>query len=126
MESLVNALRRHVRLLKAFYEKAFKEHDQDYQGEVAAKLRLLVYEKGRNKALLLRLMDEFAADPIVKIQKPEGVVELPLRVFLAEVDHFPQRPGCVLVKLSKVEFLNIWAVQAGAAHEDWEHAVNGS
>jgi hypothetical protein len=74
-KDLVDSLRRHLTLLEEFRVHAFQEGDQDYFGEIAGKLRVLVYEKGRNKPLLLSLIDQFALEiPIVlgspPIKKP--------------------------------------------------------
>ena len=52
---MVEALRRHTKLLRAFCMKAFDEGDLDYLGEIATKPPVLTFEGDRNKALLLRI-----------------------------------------------------------------------
>jgi hypothetical protein len=42
LSELVEALRRHIRLLQDYGDRAFKGMDQAYLGEVATKLRLHV------------------------------------------------------------------------------------
>lgn len=126
---LVEALRRHVRLLKDFASKAFQESDLSYLGEVAAKLRLLVYEQGRNKPLLLALMDEFGLDIRIKlggppVRPPPGQPgpgdEVSLREYLGLTAYGIRTPSRGYVELTKKQLIGIWAAQHGAAHEDWE------
>ena len=62
---LIEALQRHTRLLRKIAQHAFQDQDDDYFGEVAGKLRLLVHERGSNKPLLLGLMDEFGLDVLI-------------------------------------------------------------
>lgn len=126
---LVEALQRHVKLLKEFSIRAFRDGDYDYLGEIAAKLRLLVYEYGRNKPLLLTLMDEFGLKvPIVMggppIERPAGWPapgdQVSLREFLNLIAFGMRAPSGAWVELTKKEIIGIWAQQHGAAHEDWE------
>ena len=126
---LVETLRRHVRLLTEFCVRAFEQGEHDYFGEIAAKLRLLVYEHGRNRPLLLALMDEFELDipitlggpPIERLPgKPGSGDQVSLREFL-ELDAYGVRTehrGFVM--LTKKQLISVWAQQHGAAHEDWE------
>src|SRR3989344_9642657 len=60
--NLLESLRKHINLLQKYHEKAFVEGDTDYLGEVAGKLRLLIYDRGRNKALLKDMMRKFNID----------------------------------------------------------------
>ena len=126
---LVEALRRHVKLLKDFAAKAFNKGDNNYLGEVAAKLRLLVYEQGRNKPLLLALMDEFGLDIPIKLGgppikpvpgQPGPGDEVSLRQYLGLTAYGIRTPSRGFVQLTKKELIGIWAAQHGAAHEDWE------
>ena len=72
---MVAHLKHHLRLLKEHMQKVVAGDDA-YCGEVAAKLRLLVYEGGTNKALLLNLMDEYNIHPTITINGPP-VIEVP-------------------------------------------------
>ena len=69
-QDLADSLERHLKLLKEFATKAFNDGDEDYLGEIAGKLRVLVYEKGRNKPLLLSLMDEFDLQIPIRLGGP--------------------------------------------------------
>ena len=62
IEELVEALRQHTDLLADYGQRAFGGGDERYLGEVAGKLRLLVYDRGRNRPLLLDLMQAFGLD----------------------------------------------------------------
>lgn len=126
---LLESLRKHVKLLREFSARAFRDGDLDYLGEVAAKLRLLVYEHGRNKPLLLALMDEFGIDvpitlggpPIQPLSgQPGPGDQVSLREFLELPACGVRVPSGGFVQLTKKEFIGVWAQQHGAAHEDWE------
>lgn len=126
---LVETLQRHVKLLKEFAIRAFEDGDYDYLGEIAAKLRLLVYEQGRNKPLLLALMDEFGLDVLIEmggppIERPVGWPapgdQISLRQYLNLFAYGIRAPSGAWVELIKKEIIGIWAQQHGAAHEDWE------
>ena len=67
---LVEALRRHVEVLRKYARWAFEDGDPAFLGEVAGKLRLLVLERGRNAPLLLYLLDEFEVDIEVSMRPP--------------------------------------------------------
>ena len=126
---IVEALQRHVRLLKDYAVKAFRDVKPDYFGEVAAKLRLLCYEGGMNKPLLLHLMDTFESDIRLTLGGPPTQTELghpgpgdqiTLREYLTLEAAGVQTPSKGFVMLTKKELISNWANQHGAAHEDWE------
>lgn len=115
VRDLVEALRRHVKLLRDYRKRAFDEADRDYWGEVAGKLRLLLLPFGRNKPLLLLLLEKYGIDPheiriMGSIALPEFLNQSGLAVKNAEGHFLP---------LTNAELINIWATQHGAAHEDW-------
>jgi hypothetical protein len=125
---MVEALRKHVRLLEEYAQKYFGEGLEDYGGEVAGKLRLLVGQSKSNQALLLRLMKETGAEiklvlggpPIPNLpvgQRPgdEVTLEELLNMHAAMV----RVPSGDLVSKTKLEIIRMWADQAGAPHEDW-------
>ena len=126
---LLRALRRHVRLLREYSVRAFQQDDHDYLGEVATKLRLLVYERGRNIPLLLALMDESGLDVPITLGGPP-VQPLPgqpgpgdqvsLREYLNCTAFGIRTRSRGFVLLTKKELIGTWAAQHGAAHEDWE------
>lgn len=115
------ALRQHVRLLDEHAKRAFVEHDAAYVGEVAGKLRLLVWDKPpSNRALLLGLMDDFDVNPLLEFDKPRGRVHVSLRDYLNQMA-CAIRVGDKLVETTHIDFIRAWAEQEGAAHEDWAH-----
>jgi hypothetical protein len=108
---MVNALARQTRLLRAHLIKA--QTDEDYWGEVASKLRLLIVEKGANRALLLRVASAY-----------EGAVSCSAR---PDADH-PRTWDDLLNEnmlargANGITFRQVicrWAEQLGGAHEDW-------
>jgi len=119
LPDLLILVRRHLRLLKDYSQKAFIQHDDDYLGEVAAKLRLLVSTEGSNVPLLLRLLDEFEIDEKITLSEPGSPRILSLREFV-KLDAFAQRlPSGELVGFTKIEIIRTFAEKLGAAHVDW-------
>lgn len=123
---LLEALDRNLRLLAEYSRRAFEEANDDFHGEVAAKLRLLVYEpKGKGKShrpLLLALMDEADADipvTVVATKRPgTPAVVLSLREYLAGTAEWTT-PGGRSHSCSYIDLICMWADQHGGAHEDW-------
>ena len=129
---LVEALRRHVELLRIYAHHAFQERDELFLGEVAGKLRMLVAEYGRSqRSLLLDLMDELDADVTFKlnlppVQDPDYDKEITLRHYMGRTG-LGIATGSGLRTLSYSEFVREWANQYGTAHEAWrvtEHFLN--
>jgi hypothetical protein len=117
LADLVEALRRHVRLLQRLAEQAFEAHDDDYLGEVANKLRLLAVEKKQNVPLLIKLMDECGIKAPLKLKPPASAGRaVSLSDFL---DQTSLKVGDV--RLSKGQLIEVVAEKYGGAHEDWEH-----
>jgi hypothetical protein len=120
---LVDSLRRHLKLLQNYYLRAFEQGDLDYLGEIAGKLRLLVYEGGQNTPLLLSIMDKFALDiPIVLDGPPvlSGGKVVSLREYLDRDAYGVRTPSSGFVMLTKKQLIRMWAVTNGASHEDWD------
>ncbi len=124
---LVDSLKRHLKLLEQFSSRAFGDRDEDYLGEVAGKLRVLVYEKGRNKPLLLSLMDEFdikisitlGGPPLQREPgQPSAGDRISLRDYLM-LTAYGIRTKSGFISLTKHELIGIWAQENGSAHEDW-------
>lgn len=128
-EEMLQALKRQVRLLRDYAQKAFIEGNADYAGEVATKLRLLVTKFRFNEPLLLRLMQETGLEPKIRLQGPPIPLtpaghragdEISLEEYL-NLDAIGMRvPSGSFVILSKVNFVRAIAEQAGGSHEDWE------
>jgi hypothetical protein len=113
-----------VRLLQRYAKQAFEAGDDDYLGEVAAKLRLLAVAKPHNDPLLIQLMTECRIGaPLVPKPPPPGhpagkpmtladSLTLPaLKVTTSAGD----------VRLSKRQFIEVVAEKYGGTHEDWAH-----
>jgi hypothetical protein len=121
-EDLVNALDRQVTLLHEYADRAFSQGHAAYLGEVAGKLRLLVYEHPRshNKPLLLSIMDTCGIEVLFFIDSPikgKGG-QMDLRTYLSETA-FGAKTSRGFVRLSGFELIAAWAQQSGAAHEGW-------
>jgi hypothetical protein len=110
---MAEALRRHTRILRSLMKRAFEDHDRDFYGEVAGKLRLLLLSLGRNKPLLLRLLEAHGKGLDVH------VLGIPLAEFLDQSGLAVRRPDGTFVTLTNAQLINIWASQHGSAHEDW-------
>lgn len=124
---LLTALQRHLKLLREYAIRAFDNGDEDYLGEVAGKLRVLVYERGRNKPLLLSLMDTFGVKIPIKLRKVhtsrvdpyKAGEKVSLRQFLEMTVYAFSDPGRE-TKVTRMDLIGLWAQKLGAAHEDWE------
>ena len=121
-EDLTEALRRHLRLLHQFCERAFEAGDHDYLGEVAGKIRLLAIREGRNRPLLLDLMDHYSIGGTTIVARAirlrEDGPKIGDQITLSE--YFDLPAYCVQKQVvSKRTLISIWAAQHGAAHEDW-------
>ena len=58
-ENLIDSLLTHISLLEEYYKRAFDKKDERFYGEVAGKLRLLIYESKTCKPLLLTVMTKY-------------------------------------------------------------------
>jgi hypothetical protein len=124
LTDLVRALNRHVRLLRLYAKQAFDAHDDDYLGEVAAKLRLLTIEKkNTNVPLLIEIMNvcEIKAPLVAKAADGSRRGD---PMSLAEVLDGPAVKVVTStgdVRLTKRELIKAVAEKHGGAHEDWAH-----
>ncbi len=123
------ALRRHTSLLRDFYARAFAEGDDRYLGEVAGKLRVLVYESRTNHPLLLDIAEQFGIDTSFTISGPpqfeiapgvHGGDQVDLREWLNYLAFFTTTETGEQLQLSNIEVITLWAQQTGASHEDPE------
>ena len=126
--SMVQALERHLNLLREYAKRAFVDGNFDYGGEVAGKLRLLVTEFGSNRPLLLDLMAETGIEPLLSlggppIEQPLGEPRAGDKICLSEYLRFGaigiRIPSGEFVMLNKTKFIRAWAEQSGSSHEDW-------
>ena len=125
---MVEALRKHVRLLEEYAHRAFSEGNFDYTGEVAGKLRLMAIRFGSNEPRLLRLMEETGElIPIILDGPPipltpqghRGGDAISLEYFLSLLAVGVRVPSGTFVELTNADLIRAWAEQAGAPHEDW-------
>jgi hypothetical protein len=117
---LLRALEQHTRLLRDYANRAFNEGDDAYLGEVAGKLRVLVYEEGRNRPLLLALMDTLRIDVPIVLDGPGGPFPpITLREYLDGTAFAIRISSGELVDRSYKQVIGLWAQQHGASHEDW-------
>lgn len=112
--ALLKKLLLHLKLLNELSDKAFYECEhEDYLGEVAGKLRVLVIETRTNKPLLINLMHHFEYERAWI----NGIgVEKTLRTFMygLAVMH---RDACEFSYEKTIRYLS---QQSGGSHEDWE------
>lgn len=130
---MVEALERHLGLLKEYSVKAFEEGKVNYGGEIAGKLRLLVTEspskRNRHRPLLLGLMAVTGIEPLITLDGPP-VQPLPgepgpgdkitLRQYVQLRAVGIRVTPELFVVLNKDKLIRLWAQQTGSAHEDWE------
>ena len=117
---LVDRLTNHCELLEEYHRKACIEGDEKYFGEVAGKLRVLVYRSRSNRPLLLDLMKKCDVRILAQFDKPGGAVEKTLDQYISEFLCAIRLPSGELVELTRHDFIGLWAQQLGASHEDWE------
>lgn len=117
---MIEELRSDIHLLREYEKRAFTQGEEDFYGEVAGKLRVLVHEKGANTPLLLRLMDEYKIEIPVEISWAWGSVErMTLREYL-DMTAFEYRiPERGLVPVKNKHLIEVWSQQKGASHKDW-------
>jgi hypothetical protein len=126
--AMVQALERHLNLLREYAKKAFVDGNFDYGGEVAGKLRLLVTKFGSNRPLLLDLMAETDIEPLLTlggppIERPPGEPRAGDNISLSQYLQLGaigiRIPNGEFVMLNKTNFIRAWAEQTGSSHEDW-------
>ncbi len=125
---MVDALERHVRVLRDYAARAFGEGNLDYGGEVAGKLRLLVSRFRSNCPLLLDLMAHTGIAPMITlggppVERPPGEPRAGETISLErylDLNAIGIRiPSGEFVMLNKTQLVRAWAEQTGSSHEDW-------
>jgi hypothetical protein len=112
---LKKALKENIELLRDSIDKV-KSGDTKYIKVIFALLRILVIEKGKNKALLLGLADKFKIVPMVYLDVPFGPTTMPLKEHLQGL-YFAS--ATEKIKLTNTDFILKHSQQEGASHEDW-------
>jgi len=120
ISSLLVSLRTHQRLLKDYSVKAFNEGDASFLGEVAGKLRVLVYRGGTNKPLLLDLINHYQFEIKIPMSDITGDYQVTPNEYLERLAYAIRTPTRGLVQVTNHELIGLWAQQHGASHEDWE------
>lgn len=115
---MIDALAKHTRLLQDYSDRAFRQHDPSYLGEVAAKLRLLVVETRQNAPLLVRVMKAHGLEigVLVGAAPPK---EIPIEQLLDSWAGSVRLDDGSFANFSHRDLIRSWAEQMGAAHEDW-------
>lgn len=117
--NLLESLRKHVNLLRQYHEKAFTEGDTDYLGEVAGKFRLLVYDRGCNKALLKDMMRKFNINVRLEMIGPGFPNGATIGEYFNHVcGAFRSTDEEKLIKVTPMGVVVAWAQQMGSSHED--------
>jgi hypothetical protein len=114
---MTTALLRHTRLLQGYCERAFRDGEQDYLGEVAGKLRLLAIDSRQNEPLLLRVMKANNLDIRIRVGVP--IRELTVEAFLDLFAGAALMADGKWASYTNRTLIRAWAEQIGAAHEDW-------
>lgn len=113
-------MRSHLSLLREYSVRAFDKGDASFLGEVAGKLRVLVYQSRSNKPLLLDLMDHYRIEIEIPISDPTGDFKVTPNEYLDLLAFAIRTPTQGLVQVTNRELIGLWAQQHGASHEDWE------
>lgn len=128
LDDMVNALRRHLKILRDHSNKVFIDGDPDYGAEVAKQLRILATEFGSNKPLLIKLM----AITNIKVNvllgdKPPGLYPpgynkekgMKLEAYMKLMPVGRRISTGEFIQLSNEDLIRGWAEKLGGAHEDW-------
>lgn len=129
---MLKTLQSQTDLLKDYCHKAFVEKKTNYLGEIAGKLRLLVIDEGKNKPLLLKLMNEFDDEILFTLNGPPGKShtgkykigdEISIQEFLNIESHIndeaKKRKTTGIEIITKRDLIKRWSQQLGSAHQDW-------
>lgn len=115
-KELFERLISHLEILIELSDKAFYEYEHEkYFGDIAGKLRVLVIQRGRNKPLLLKLMDEFQYERKFEHQFDMAT----LRTFMY-APSLGSTSGEEKYSYTHEIIVRYLAEQMGSAHEDWE------
>lgn len=116
---LIDALKKHLRLLKEYYERAFVKGDADFYGEIACKIRLLAIKGRSNKPLLIKLQNITGQNMKIAINKPSGSVQMTLSEYMNSFGCVIRNSDDQLMEFAKKDVIAIYAEQIGGCHEDW-------
>lgn len=116
---LIARLREHCAILEDFHQKACREGQVQYLGEIAGKLRVLTHRSRSNRPLLIELMAVAGIEVPITIDKPRGRYTTDLPSYLSSLACAIRLPSGELAELSNSDLIALWSQQSGAAHEDW-------
>lgn len=105
-------------LLEEYHKKAFEEGDANYYGEVAGKLRLLIYRSRTCHPLLLDLMEKFSITIRLDLIAPGNRSADIDEYFNSPCGAFRSERTNQLVEISRIGVVRTWAQQIGSSHED--------
>ncbi|MGB2897390.1 MAG: hypothetical protein WBB65_14655 [Anaerolineales bacterium] len=103
--NLIAALRSHLSLLGEYSARAFRDGDASFLGEVAGKLRLLVYKSPSNRPLLLDLLDHFGFEINIPISDPGGDFTVTPGEYLDLLAFVIRTPSQGLVEVTNKRFV---------------------
>lgn len=117
-EEMLGRLATHLKLLRKYIIEFEKCHDHDLIGEIAGKLRLLVWKSRSNKPLLIRLAREYNIELIKEFDRPGGFVRESIEEYLSK-NVYSTIVEDTQYTFSVMDLIILWSCQSGAAHEDW-------
>ena len=117
-EEQIQALHKNVKLLKLYHHHAFELGDADFLGEVAGKLRLLIYRSKTCHPLLLDLMEKLGISVRLGLTGPGGGSADVQEYFHNVCGVFPSDRTGNRVEVKRIDIVSRWANQIGAGHED--------
>jgi hypothetical protein len=110
-EEMFERLKIHLNFLSIYNNNYKQSQDINWLGEVAGKLRLLVWKGGRNKPLFIKVLKAYE----IEVTMDNG----------STFDEYLNRQAIltthegVRYEFTNMELISFWAHQSGAAHEDW-------
>jgi len=122
---MLAVLEKHMRLLRTYVKNVLEQRDEDYLGEIAGKLRLLLIDSRHNRALLLAVANAYGLTASVVVSGPPvqgrraGEMQWPSFLDSTAAAIRVESNGELAI-VSHRELIRAWAEQAGAPHEDWQ------
>lgn len=126
LDEMVDRLKAQLRILQSHCQRAFIEKNQDFVGEVATKLRLLLRRKGANTPLLFAVAEKFSFPlmvtvpprPIKREQTPSGTFSF--EEHLEHCGYIYRSDAGNIEYVSLMKLILVYCEKMGGAHEDWQ------
>jgi tetratricopeptide (TPR) repeat protein len=133
---MIHRLETQLELLRQHSEQAFGRKREEYYGEVATKLRILLVRKNPNTPLLLEIAERLevplnvtlGGPPVQPLKGEPGPGDTVTLDCFFDLRAVHIRTSAGLVGISKRKLICAWCEQLGGAHEDWgiEEAILNS